>query len=481
MHIDALRRLTGRRELLWFIPTAERGAVISVLFVALLARVLTGPLVSDDAYITLRYGVNLAAGQGLTFNPPAHVLGTSSPLFATGIAVAVFFHADPESAAVAASIVADIVTLAVLAAILARAGFAEGAILSISSLATLPALVMQTASGMETSVYMMLVVLTLFAITERLPTCSGILCGLASLIRPEGGLLAVAVVSVWAFERPRDAIRCGVIASLLCVPCLIVATRYYGSPLPSSVVAKAAARPSEWVSGRAFANFFFHGHYAVLSVLGILGSISMWKSRATALRAACAWWLLYVAFFLAVNGFGRFTWYYVPSLPVYFAASACGLWTVLRYCGDRVTRFPYHRVVLWALCILVLVTGAMEIVPLRAQFRSSLSAREGVYREIAGRIAADGECECPILATEIGTLGYFYPGPIEDAAGLVSPELIGLPVDSILRRTKACWLVSDVAVIDAAVTSSSWFRERFVRSASPPLHGREIAVYRRIG
>ncbi len=50
--------------------------------VALAARLLTGPHVIDDAYITFRYARNLAEGLGLVYNPGEWVLGTTAPLWA---------------------------------------------------------------------------------------------------------------------------------------------------------------------------------------------------------------------------------------------------------------------------------------------------------------------------------------------------------------------------------------------------------------
>jgi arabinofuranosyltransferase len=53
--------------------------LITVL--ALVARLVSGPRIIDDAYITFRYAQNLVSGMGLVYNPGEHVLGTTTPLY----------------------------------------------------------------------------------------------------------------------------------------------------------------------------------------------------------------------------------------------------------------------------------------------------------------------------------------------------------------------------------------------------------------
>jgi hypothetical protein len=48
--------------------------------------------------------------------------------------------------------------------------------------------------------------------------------------------------------------------------------------------------------------------------------------------------------------------------------------------------------------------------------------------------------DCSGAATEIGALGYCYPGRILDLVGLVSPEVTKQPLEAAAHT--ACWLVS---------------------------------------
>ncbi len=56
--------------------------LILVLFLfAFSIRILPGPRTIDDSFITFRYARNILAGNGFVYNPGEHVLGTTTPLY----------------------------------------------------------------------------------------------------------------------------------------------------------------------------------------------------------------------------------------------------------------------------------------------------------------------------------------------------------------------------------------------------------------
>lgn len=52
-----------------------------VFLMAIIVRILPGPRIIDDAFITYRYARNILAGNGFVYNPSEHVLGTTTPLY----------------------------------------------------------------------------------------------------------------------------------------------------------------------------------------------------------------------------------------------------------------------------------------------------------------------------------------------------------------------------------------------------------------
>jgi hypothetical protein len=102
-----------------------------------------------------------------------------------------------------------------------------------------------------------------------------------------------------------------------------------------------------------------------------------------------------------------------------------------------------------------------------------------LYLEIGsrlGRIAPN----CTVAATEIGAVGYAYPGRILDLVGLVSPEVIGRDVTTVLVKSGARWLVTFDSHFDRAAANSPEFKKVFVLRAVraiTPL--RALEVYER--
>ncbi len=59
-----------------------------LFLIAVVARLIPGPRTIDDSYITYRYARNLIAGDGFVFNPGERVLGTTTPLYTSLMALA---------------------------------------------------------------------------------------------------------------------------------------------------------------------------------------------------------------------------------------------------------------------------------------------------------------------------------------------------------------------------------------------------------
>jgi len=88
--------------------------------------------------------------------------------------------------------------------------------------------------------------------------------------------------------------------------------------------------------------------------------------------------------------------------------------------------------------------------------------RERLYAEIATDLAhAAGGAPCVLAATEIGALGYHYPGPVLDLVGLVSPEAVGRDPGDVLRESLARWLVTYDDLFDRRIVGRAWFTASF--------------------
>jgi hypothetical protein len=452
----------------------------TALLLAVIGRLFVGIMTSDDAYITFRYALNLATHHQLVFNLGERVLGTSTPLFALVLAGVASVGLPLESTTFAISIACDLATIVVLFLLLAAAGQRTATRIAVAPLAVLPAFLTSTVRGMEAPLYTLLILLAARALPEdgrrTTGTAAGILIGLTTTCRPEGGLLAaVAIAVVVASGRWRLAARIAVVALATAAPWLVFATWYFGSPLPQSVVAKAAGG-AQWLDGiRTLRQLLLGGAYIALTPLALIGGWTLWTTLA-AWRVLIAWWLVYTAAFTVTGAFARAEWYFTPLLPVYFGCAATGAMRILALRGLEAWRVPAA----------VALGAALTLLPIRhwAQHRAALQhvreIRELRYMTIAREIARSPR-PCAIAAGEIGALGFSFPGRIIDLVGLVTPSAVRMPPMDLLEQERAQWLVQQNIYMPASLTANPAFIRTFRRVSSTGLEpGRTVDVYERV-
>ena len=469
----------------WRSPTAP-WMLVAALLVAVVVRFVAGVHVVDDAFITLRYSQHIAAGLGFTYNPPEHVLGTSTPLFALLMAVPARFGLDLPLSAFVVSVVADVVMMAMVASMLRQLGYSLAALLSVLAIAMAPSVVTYSVSGMETSLYVALAVAVFWALQRDRWTTAAVLAGAAWFCRPDGALVVGAVCALALRSLPlRGAVRVGVVAVAVMAPWLAFATWYFGSPIPSSVLAKADLAGTSVAGFRVLKGFFLNGRDVLLTALAVGGVIGLWQRRVWAVRAWILWGATYALAFAATGAFDNYLWYFTPLMPLYFAAVAVAVELGLRGLHARSSAPHQRRLRVAGPSAAVVACVAIGLVAAKgslADMDHLRLVREDLYRQIGETLAASGD-RCPVAALEIGTLGYYYPGPIVDLVGLVTPEAIDRPRGEVLRASEACWLVSydnNLFLLDQELFSADWFRRDFVlvdRTVVSPM--RSMLVYQR--
>jgi len=191
----------------------ETLVVILLLTITFAARLLPGPRTIDDAYITFRYARHILAGNGFVYNTGERVLGTTTPLYtllmtieaglsgrrdaSTGLAAGF-----PELALIT-NAVADCVSVWILYRLGRRLG--NGPLVGISLAAIWaihPVSVTFAVGGMETSVFVALILGTFAAYLDGRWRAAGALAALALLTRPEA-LIAIALLVGDAILRLR--------------------------------------------------------------------------------------------------------------------------------------------------------------------------------------------------------------------------------------------------------------------------------------
>lgn len=334
---------------------------------AVVVRAVPTPRVIDDAYITFRYARNLLAGAGFVYNSGERVLGTTTPVYTLLLATLAFLFRTGNYPWLALGLnsAADGATCALLVPLGERlsgnraVGIAAGLLWAVA-----PMSVTFAIGGMETSVFICLMVVTFVSYMTGHSRLAALAAALAVLTRPDGlmfaGPLMVDLVlrrlaklghrptrtaQPKSRARPEDsrsalgnsqpAIRTFTPEIVVFLAPLlswaIFGTLYFGNPLPHSIAAKAAAYrlPPDAALVRLIQNYgtpFFEqivlGRYWPLAGFFLYLLLFALSGQAYIRRDARAWPLvaypvLYFAVFSAANPL-IFRWYLAPPLPVYF-------------------------------------------------------------------------------------------------------------------------------------------------------------------
>jgi hypothetical protein len=226
------------------------------------------------------------------------------------------------------------------------------------------------------------------------------------------------------------------------------------------------------------ARIFVGPHIVDDAYMAVVGYLVMARGREAFWRVWSVWAGSYLISMTAANGFTHFPWYFVPLLPIYLAAAAAGFEGIASRALTlpRMMGAPAIRAATAAVIAAVLLS---RMPALRNQLDANAAGREKLYASIAVELARN-DARCTVAATEIGTIGYYYPGRVLDLVGLVSPEVLGRPVDAVLAESHARWVVTYDSHFDRAVASSERFSTLFERRSSIPVSDtRSLEVYER--
>jgi hypothetical protein len=468
--------------------------ILAGVCVRLVEMLLARGMLIDDAYITLRYARNFALGHGMVYNPGEHVLG-APPVYVfitAGLWWLSRFFGGAEGAAV--GYVLSLFNIALMGATAwllvqqMRRSLGTWTLLLLVYFCFYLPFIDNTTTGMETTLFLLLLVLSLRFIDTRRLWAASLCMGLAVLVRAEG-LLWIAAVGVTHLRRGGKWWAPGLLVPLLAVGAgwTIVSLGYYGTPIPHNVAAKSGWNVPLWgregilpyawwvlndltlvphpggpaprVLGVALTAIVV----LLVLALGIAGTRALWRTRDTNL----AWGLLfagYVLFFLAGRGASGPSWYAIPPGLAIAIAAVHGLRWLPRL-GDR--DVPGAAITNPRL----VVCGALALAFLGGSLFAWSRLRLPYYRLMetgygrTGRYLSGAATESRLLVNEIGYIGYLADRYIYDMAGIVTPEILAqrkqtrgeIDVPALMQRYEPDYVVvtgpSKRAAVQASVES----------------------------
>lgn len=269
---------------------SERRALVTVLLVsgvlvALVAfdNVVSGwNLVFDDAYISFRYAHNLARGDGLVWNVgEAPTEGYTNLLLVIALVPPLMFEMDPLLIVRFLSVIA----LVAMSYVLFRFARRERkcGVASATAVAAIPLIFPASTSialiGLETTIYAFALLVTFIAALRFLKTNGvraaallALLVFATSLLRPEVGLLLLAVAAIWIARaiRSRPSWRPAAVGIavllLLLSPYLVWKLYYFGDILPNPFYVKAAGNTAS-ASGALSVQAFIAVGFALITLV----------------------------------------------------------------------------------------------------------------------------------------------------------------------------------------------------------------------
>jgi hypothetical protein len=430
----------------WLSTPPALGALVLLAVCLRLAFLAGTGFTNEDSYITLRYAENLAAGRGLVYNPGEHVLGVTTPLYALLLAGLLVCGLPALLIGKLLCIAADAWLILVLWRWLDALGERRAAWLVAVFLALNDHFLRWTTSGMESALVTALGITAWRWLQAGRERRAGLALGVLFLLRWDSLLLAGVALGERAITLRRLPIKPLALLFLVALPWLIVAICYYGTPIPTTMHAKAVVYGWRFhgqlfpALGKLLMRFWGNPLYGALSLCSLLGLWHALRERALAsLRAPVLWSCLYWGAFLVSKNL-LFPWYLLPPLPIYGLLAALGL--------ARLTeRLPL------ALPKAVQVASVVFLAIGTAAFLQR-SAREAQQIETNLRIPLGlwlREHMKPnetVMLEPIGYIGYFSQRHVLDVIGLVSPQVLPLwqksdsaPMGTIAMRFQPEWAV----------------------------------------
>lgn len=301
----------------------------------------------DDAFIAFRYARNVLQGWGPTWNPPpfAPVEGYTSALWVGLLTLAWAAGSPPPIAAEAMSLTAGLATGALGLVWLRRlelrvaAGQLLLAATAMLGIVTNRTFLTWTSSGLETSLFNLLLVAWALLATDRRLRGPGLalIAALLTLTRPDGLLYCAATLAILATRLPPRRALTGAAPLLLVAGHLVWRRATYGLWLPNTYYAKVSEPWPE--AGLRYLGAFLleHGLWlaAPLLLAGIVLALRGPGRRDVALRVGlpAGAVLAHVAYYTLRVGGDHFEYRVLSHVvvPTFVAAA----WTADRLLGRR--------------------------------------------------------------------------------------------------------------------------------------------------
>lgn len=412
----------------------DLAAAALLLLLAIAAGFVFRDYAPDDAFITYRYALNLASGQGFVYNPGEHVLGTSTPLYTLVLAVG---HLITRVDIPRLSNLIGVMSYGAASIIfymLGRNRDRRAAMFASLLFVTNP--ILMASLGMETPLLLLLTMAAIAAHVSGKRLVAALVLGMLIFLRFEMGLFAALLgVADWLRSR-HPPIWLWPTAALGAIGAILVWAEF-GQLVPQSAIAKLAGYRLPFLVGGLVIWEIYANQLRAFYILLITVVLGLYYALRTAskqlppgYRILLVWGAIYglAAAILA----GSFPWYYAPLMPALAVLVSAGSGLVAEILAVLLTswRASADKGAFNSTILALLMVG-MAALQTASWTRAWVSGPEDVvdsrvqtYLQISNWLVEHAEPGSTLASFEIGALGYYTDLYVIDLSGLISPDIL---------------------------------------------------------
>jgi arabinofuranosyltransferase len=373
----------------------------------------------DDALIYLRYIKNFHEGHGLVYNPGERFNGLTSPFFTFVILLTSFFYGNLQLLSVVISVLFLLATAYCSAKLFARSRYGE----FITIILIVSFKYFYTTIGMETTLFLFLIVLSLYLYKVD-SDYFVITLALLVITRSEGIFLAAPICIDYLIRYKKIPKPSYLVSGLVILALPFIFNKwYYGEFLAVTGSAKIGQGKSGfwgygWIFLQVDSLFIFFSNlrwvaYALVALAG-LGAILLRKNRIALIS------LVFVVLLLGFYGLlniPNYHWYYAPFFlfALLFASFALEWLTLKCWQAKGISAK------IFAILTLLVLMGFY--------FKNTMPWESGgkhiSYMKIGGWLKANTPPNASVAMVEVGTVGWYADRRIIDILGLTNPYNAG--------------------------------------------------------
>lgn len=460
-----------------FLRNAIKFGLGGVVLIFYATAVLHFRYTPDDTFIYLRFAKNIIHGDGFAFNPGEPTYGVTSPLWTLLVTAGGLVKLDLYLVAKVLDLICA--SLALVVFYLLAFEVIRDRLIAFLATFTFSANVWfmrWAASGMETSLAVLLVVVTVFYCLRNEYLIAAASCSLLTLVRPEGAMLFLLIVvdvflnSIDKRRAGRIAIAAVLIYSVFVVPWLLFAQMEFGTIVPNTALAKSSFNiDAEGIFSVAVAIGKTIGTSSVLEVVLLLAVfvVMLRRKEFGELRehfVPLVWIVLLIAIYVGteVNLVSRYLLLVFPFIIMY---GFFGLKKLLEI-TPRAARFGLS--VALGVCAVILIQNQYvyqtHVKQHIAQFADGV---EECLTPIAVWLRDNTSDQAVVVAPDVGVIGYWSDRKVCDLAGLVTPEMKrlrheGLTYDDMMTKHLFLPICYPEYAVDRAETPERLADEQFI-------------------